>query len=669
MSRVRQEAVLKTVHHQSPYPSWQVGGSCIVEGEDVMLQGTSPVSRLFFGRDDAEHDLADGLLGGVFLHTYAYREALSGRKSLIIGRKGAGKSAICRHLGATDGHPGTAVLITPDDAAGDEIRRFELQGVSGDTAKSLIWRYVFAVHAARYLCEHARTAHGWRARSSVKALRDFLEANDETGDERLYDRLRRGARGLQSANLSLKAFGFEAGLGLNGASEGARASRQLEVLENGVSAAFVDLGCAASHPPLLLLVDQLEQIWTIDPDSHALVTGLLLASKQVTGQYGGAIRCTLFLRADIYDTLHFGDADKFHSDELRISWSQEELAHLALSRAATSLKATALTPEQLWGDVFPPTVSGEPTAEYLFRRALPRPRDMIQFLNACRDAADRRGGEHITEEDVLTATEQFSRWKLTDLAREYSVTHPFLSQLFLLFDNHGYVTMRPALETRFEPHRERLQQEFADYADGLTPQGVLDVLFNIGFLGVKRGHAVVYSDGSQTPPQAGEDEFHVHPCFRPALGGLGPVDVTAYSPNRIGGGNFQLQVVQGRDVSLGVSREARLLDDVTRACERLIRQLIRAGLEDDRQEWVRAQIGHVLAHTSQVREELRSGASVDVTQHVLNAADYFGRLAVQLREQRMGDEPITRRLEDEARVLIRAAGGAVGGGGGSDSAP
>ncbi len=87
-----------------------------------------PVSVLFFGRDDAETDLQDGLLKGpVFRPTYAYREALSGRKSLIIGRKGSGKSAICRQLATPDGHPGASVLIAPDDAAGDEIRRFALR--------------------------------------------------------------------------------------------------------------------------------------------------------------------------------------------------------------------------------------------------------------------------------------------------------------------------------------------------------------------------------------------------------------------------------------------------------------------------------------------------------------------------------------------------------------
>ncbi|MFD4974932.1 P-loop ATPase, Sll1717 family [Streptomyces sp. NPDC058424] len=217
-----------------------------------MGQDVGSVRRLFFGRDDAETDLTDGLLkGAVFRPHHAYDEVVSGRKSLIIGRKGSGKSAICRQLAAPGGHPGVSILITPDDAAGDEIRHFELQGVTADTAKSLIWRYVFAVHAARHLtADHARAAHGHRRLpSAVRALRSFLRANGESDDAGLCDRLRRGANGLQSANLSLKAFGVEAALGVNGASEGARASHQLDVLEDGVAAAFAALGCVNGWRP------------------------------------------------------------------------------------------------------------------------------------------------------------------------------------------------------------------------------------------------------------------------------------------------------------------------------------------------------------------------------------------------------------------------------------
>lgn len=51
--------------------------------------------RRLFGDDVAENDAQ---LSEYFIETPAYRMALSGEKRFIIGRKGAGKSAICQQL-------------------------------------------------------------------------------------------------------------------------------------------------------------------------------------------------------------------------------------------------------------------------------------------------------------------------------------------------------------------------------------------------------------------------------------------------------------------------------------------------------------------------------------------------------------------------------------------
>ncbi len=634
------------------------------------------VERLFFGRDDAESDLADGLLREGFLPTYAYEMALTGRKSLIIGRKGSGKSAICRQLTIEGGYEGSAALITPDDAAGDEIRRFELQGVTGDTAKSLIWRYVFAVHAARHLSAHADEPGHGKVPGSVRALRAFLRANGEMDDQHLYDRLLRGVRALQSASLSLKAFGaVELSVDAGRASEGARAARQLEVLEQGVAAAFADLGCAR-HRPLLFLVDQLEQVWSSSPDSHATIVGLLLAAKHVNSQYSGMARCVLFLRSDIYDALSFADADKFHSDEVRISWTRTALENVARARAAASLKRP-VTPGELWGEIFPATVGQEPTADYLFSRMLPRPRDAIQFLTQCRDIADERGHQAILEEDVAAATLGFSQWKVLDLSKEYLASYPFLNGLLGLFENTGYLVMRHALETRFEPRRDALHREFPAYAQNLTPPGVIDVLYAVGFLGVRRGHDLVYAVGPQSPIRPGETEFHVHPCFRPALTGMNPLALPVYRPQGrvsppphgvVVGDNFAVtQRLRGSDVGFFAGRDFRLLDELALSCERVLRLLGRSGLPDATRDEVSAQVTRVLDHARDRHQRLQSGARTDVSAYVVTAANYLGSLASQLTESGIQDVSVTRLLTDEAQALIGAVGGAVGRGRGSNS--
>ncbi|WP_155055362.1 P-loop ATPase, Sll1717 family [Streptomyces blattellae] len=630
------------------------------------------LARLHFGREDAERDVTEGLLlRGGFLPNAAYRAALSGRKMLIIGRKGSGKSAICMQLSADGGQHAGTVLVTPDETAGEEIRRFELQGLPGDSAKALIWRYVFAVHAARHLVTHAKDAHR-RKPDSVKALARFLKQNGESAGGRLGDRLAQGARGLQTS-LSLEAFGVRAGLDLAQAqapSEGAQAARQLEVVEQGVAGAFADLGCAGGHGPLLVMVDQLEQVWSAEADSNSMVIGLLLAAKHAVSLYGGAVRFLLFLRADIYDSLSFGEGDKFRGDELRITWTEQALRDLALARARASAGAE-MTAERLWAELFPAAVEGEETASYLFRRCLPRPRDAIQFLNLCQETAWLiHGRERITEADVLQAGRQFSDWKLKDLALEYLVAHPFLKHLFPLFQNTGYVVTRAVLGSRFDAAAESLHRLFPAYTDVLTLPGVIDVLYAVGFLGVRRGNDVVFAGGDDLPVQAHETEFHVHPCFRAALGATSAIDLRHFEPlgatTRVVQGGFH----QYNDTGFASypTRDHQLVQDLRRSCHSILAQTSRAvSLAQDARDEITRQINRVLDETSILLSGTAS--SFDLEDRLLVTTHYFDTLAAQLLASGLdgttGAGDVVRRIEEEARRMRRRLGGSYGSSGSS----
>ncbi|MCX4963592.1 hypothetical protein OHA98_01920 [Streptomyces sp. NBC_00654] len=629
------------------------------------------LADLHFGREDAERDVTEGLLlRGGFLPNAAYRAAVSGRKMLIIGRKGSGKSAICMRLAADGTHHTGKALITPDEAAGEEIRRFELQGLPGDSAKALIWRYVFAVHAARHLVTHAKEAHGRRP-DAVKALARFLKQNDELPGGRLADRLAQGARGLQTS-LSLEAFGVKASMDMaRSPSEGARAAAQLEVVEQGVAAALDELACDGAHGPLLLMVDQLEQVWSAEPDSNSLVIGLLLAAKHAAGLYGRSVRFLLFLRADIYDSLSFGEGDKFHGDELRIVWTPQALRELALARARASAGAE-LTGEQLWREIFPATVGDEDTARYLFSRCLPRPRDAIQFLNLCQETASLvHGRDRITEADVLQAGRQFSAWKLKDLAMEYLVAHPFLKHLFPLFQNTGYVVTRAALSIRYEAAAETLHRLFPAYADALTLPGVVDILYGVGFLGVRRGNDVVFAGDDDLPAQPHETEFHVHRCFRAALGATSAIDLRTYEPLLTGSRVTSGSVGPAGPATTAVNRDRRLLGELGRSCHSVLNQVGRAvTLGHDARDEITERISRVLDDANGFPPDEGSAPPFDVEDHLLATAHYFTALAVQLLASGLDDTAggaggVAHRLEEEARRLRLLAGGSYGSSGNS----
>lgn len=622
------------------------------------------LARLTFGRDDAESDLAGGLLRQGFVPTAAYEAAVSGRKSLVIGRKGAGKSAICRLLdGGPDGGVVTS-LITPDDATGEELRRFELQGLNPETAKSLVWRYVFAVQISRHLVAHQRQRHRRRLRrapANIRRLRRFLKSHHESGDQKLYDRVLSGMGRLRASSIGVGALGFNGNVEVQQASEGARAARQLDVLEEVIGRAVVELDCPADHPTFLLAVDQVEQIWSNDPSSDAMVVGLLLASKHVRSLFGGAVRCALFLRSDIYDSLQFAESDKFRGEEERIDWTPELLGEVLLRRASASL-GRPVPADELWGRVLPESVDGEPIRDYLTSRTLLRPRDVIQFVTLCRDTALRHGHPTIHASDVRAAARDFSRWKLQDLGNEYLVSYPFLTRLYALFQNTGYLVTRKALHARFAEVRDSLVEQFPEYAHVLEPDVVIDVLFGLGFLGVRRGGDIVYGGARREVLEPHENEFHVHPCFRAGLNARGAVNIDPFAVpaqrSRAVDGNVSYNVgVIGTVVGARPSREFAVVGEIRRACERVREALGEAELPES----ARREVSERLAAVEFAPAPSNVGQALGTANEV---TDFFEQIARTLSANGLADSAtgaaLVRTLRDEAtrvrRTVSRSGG-------------
>ena len=321
-----------------------------------------------------------------------------------------------------------------------------------------------------------------------------------------------------------------------------------------------------------------------------------------------------------------------------------------------------MTSDRLWTEVFPPRVDGEEIRSYLFRRSLPRPRDVIQFLNQCKDRAAGRGALRISEQDVRDATRQFSEWKLLDLAREYQVNFPFLAQVFVMFENFGYIVTRQSLEKRIKTHEASLRRQFPAYADAFVVDALLGVLYAIGFLGVKRGNDVVYAGGAHAAIQPSES-LPV-PSSTPVPGSPSTcsmrrrfhayqVDVDTAQGVQVG--YFTVQVNYfGRDIAISPGRDPFLLEALGDSRERILRLLDRLDMPPKAQAQVRVQRREILDSTA-----LQWGPLVEDLKrrrrrrdHVIQVADRLNKLATQLPRNGMADSKssisLIRLLQDEA---------------------
>ena len=104
------------------------------------------------GTPDAE---ADRRLANYFLRTPHVEAELQLRRTLFLGRKGAGKSALFTQLPrlvAEAGHSSTKVIsVTPDQYAWNALREYQEAGLLPEQAHANAWKFTLAIEVGAAL--------------------------------------------------------------------------------------------------------------------------------------------------------------------------------------------------------------------------------------------------------------------------------------------------------------------------------------------------------------------------------------------------------------------------------------------------------------------------------------------------------------------------------------
>ena len=486
------------------------------------------IQRLYFGKDDAETDFTgSGLLRESFLKTDLYDRVKARVKTLVIGRKGSGKSALCLMLNRQLCNEVNSCIVTPDAISAEEIRRFEMVGVNELQSKKLVWQYVFLIQVCKFLLSVARRT--WASESDwpleVKKVRQFLIDNHEVDDLNFQEKFWKVINRI-STTLKLGAFGSSLEIGMKDApNAGLQLSTQLDFLESWLTSQLSQL----QQHRLYILVDKVDEIWNDDPSSNDMAVGLLMAAKDINIKFEN-VSCIVFLRSDIYEQLQFFDKDKLRGDEEAILWTKETLPELVLARAQISTGNRTMTAAQLWSQYFPARIQQMPTVEFILSYTLMRPRDVIQLCNLCTDLARRENSSSVLEKHILQALDVYSSWKLNDLIGEYRVNYPFLSDLLLLFTNISFVLPRKRLEEMYGHVQDVLKGRYPDYTSVLGTDAILNILYGVGFLGVQRRHETMYYYEVPGAVEVSDNVFVIHPAFRNALKSTSSIDIPPYQP-------------------------------------------------------------------------------------------------------------------------------------------
>lgn len=512
------------------------------------------IAKLTFGNDDAERDAKQGLLSKVFLKTGLYNRIKADQSELVIGRKGAGKSATCLILKNAFENEGMKVaLLTPESLSQQKIQALKINSINREELYLQAWKYVLLVKVTFEFIElfdKLKIPELHKLNDDLKAVRNFLKKQGEVEND-----FGSNLSGLFKI-FSKVSFSFA---GFEGAAESQKVESEIDLMDSltKFEVKLKKLLGYLDSTKIVILIDKVDEVWNDTEESKLMIGGLLRATH-ILNETLPMTKIMVFLRSDIFDVLKFHDIDKLNSLSERLSWSEGDLKQLIENRVKISTNIDSIEKnDKIWEQVFDISVGSQDSFKYIMSRTLRRPRETIQFCNRALRIAQDRQHTKITEDDILTAEIQYSAEKLRDLASEYLVQYPYLDILFGLFQGFKQSLDKNEFELRYQEAKNRMERIHRTL-QSLNVDGIIQILYNIGFLGaiVDSAYVFFYNLPNLTLPQ--QKMYVVHPAFHSALGiqerivALNDFQTVNISGKYIVGNNNQAGIIIGGNFAGGV---------------------------------------------------------------------------------------------------------------------
>jgi hypothetical protein len=511
---------------------------------------TLDINKLNFGSDDAELDEKNGFLDKVFLNTSIYDRTKRANRELIIGRKGSGKSAIFLMLKKALQSEGVPVIpITPQSLSHQKIAQLKISSINEDESYILSWKYVLLVKVALEVLYQSKKPSSSEQRRILKLIRKFLVENGEI-NKNFFEKLFKSV-GIFS-KLSINVLGTGVAWESHQQEAYTDAADELDRFQSRIETLLTSL----NGTKIFVLIDKVDEVWNQTKESQTMIIGLIKAIHDLNSLLHHT-HIILFLRSDIYDVLTFNDSDKFHSLEERLIWDENDLKHLIANRGKVSANLGISDVDDLWNIIFSKFVRGEPTFQYILKRTMMRPRELIQFCNNSLSEAQNKGHKLIFTADILEAEKLYSDWKLKDLANEFFVQYPYLKELLGLFQGFKAEFSREEFNIRYQEAQAKLTQ-YSDLQSTNTDT-MLQILFIIGFLGVRLGTDNIFAYENPSIVLAQQKYIVIHPAFHLALGLQKVIEISGGERNIvIGRDNVVGSVLSGGSVNLP-SQDIRIM--------------------------------------------------------------------------------------------------------------
>lgn len=463
-----------------------------------------------------------------FVESDTYRRVAAGQKTIVLGNRGTGKSAIFKVLAERERGTGAAVIeLRPEDYSYEMLAQTLRTEAQGSWAK------------------HGAFAAAWKYLILVIVMKALTQGGPKlkTGDAaRIYEYLRDRHADFQG-NVSALLISYLKRLeGVKvGAYEASTKTRELtrlyklEELEPLLS----PLKAVLERRKALVFIDELDRGWDASENARAFVAGIFQAAISLN-ELSPRLTIYVSLRQELYDSIPvlYEDAQKYRDIIETIRWDEPSLMAVIAHRIRhtrpdlETREDETRRDEEYWGEVFADTLQYRQAKSfnYMVDRTLYRPREIIQFCSDALEEARRARVDSIDYEIISRAELRYSEERTRDIAAEYRFQYPGLLSVFEVFRGRPYSMEKEELDLICLGilTGEYTTDPAASWLATQDHEVLVEILWRIGFL---RAHAVGglkalrRSGSSYVGPHQVSNlnvrnvlRFQVHPMFRAFLG-------------------------------------------------------------------------------------------------------------------------------------------------------
>ncbi len=436
-------------------------------------------SRFRFRKTDRVGDPSaeqDNYLESCFVDTgnLAILRSCSDSRAVIVGRTGSGKSALIRRLKDVCEHciDIDLQLLSINYITGSTLLTyFERElGVKLDLFYQSLWRHVFVVallkkhydiedESDRQKVFDYLMSQVLRNKGRIDAFRYLNNWGTQfwtTSEERIksittnIEKELQGSAGLELGQLATLNAGGTLTLSQQQEREVARHGQEIvnNVQMNHLSAIMDALNediLTDAKRRYYILVDFLDEHWVGDERLRVwLIRGLIETVRDFNRKVDNA-KILVSLRLDLLRRVYRATSDsgfqeeKYEALNLEVAWTRQELESLLDERVQALIRQRYTKQKVTLRDVLPTRMEGrkggQSGVDYLLDRTLMRPRDAIQFFNACVEVAV--GDAEISAARLMQAESRYSQQRRTALADEWSMFYPYLVLLTDLLKARG----------------------------------------------------------------------------------------------------------------------------------------------------------------------------------------------------------------------------------------